>query len=616
MQDLRRNIGIFAHVDAGKTTLSEQILFNCGAIRRLGRVDDGTAHTDSMPIERERGISVRSGTVCVNHNGVHIRIIDTPGHIDFSAEVENALVAVDGAVLVVSAVEGVQAQTLTILGVLRALNIPTIAFINKVDRVGADVERVALQLKQIAPLPLLLSDNEGVSDVLSRIDDSFLALALEGTPTKDDIDAALGRACANCACMPLLQGSALKGQGIAELLHAIVHYLPAPTIVQERSVAAYDVKHLGEERQVFLRVFGGEIALGMLPGHGRIHRLRRLTPAGFENTQTLSGGDIGMAVGLAMRAGDFLGTRVRGRPQMALPLLRAEVAPDNRADLPALLSALNLMHDEQPGLKPVFETRTRKVHVNIMGEIHAQTIAQQLAQAHGVAAQLLEPKVLYKETPLGQGSGKLDAFFAPWMARATFNIAPAPRGSGIHYESLVALDFLHLRYQRDIEQTVYQALEEGLFGWPITDIAVTLSAAQSTSISWPGSRFGPVVPLGLFAALNDARTCLLEPLLSFVMHIDERLGGVALHELAKMRAQIDTQHFTQGQLNILGKVPAAASQHFAMRLNEITRARAQWHTTFYGFDIAPEGEGYAIERTTPDPSNPSLFMDYITGRVK
>jgi len=245
--DSIRNIGIFAHVDAGKTTLTEQLLLKAGAIREAGRVDKGTAHTDTLPAERRRGISIRSGTVCVRRRGTDIRIIDTPGHVDFSYEVETALLAVDGAILVVSAVEGVQAQTSVISRVLTSLNIPIIVFLNKTDLAGADVQRALGELRSIVPRPVLMEQPEdGLLDALTACDDLLLEQALHRNVTRDEIAAAAARACRSLFASPVYAGAALKGAGIDELLDAVIECLPPPHDERELSVVAYHVRREGD----------------------------------------------------------------------------------------------------------------------------------------------------------------------------------------------------------------------------------------------------------------------------------------------------------------------------------------------------------------------------------
>ena len=615
-----RNIGIFAHVDAGKTTLTEQLLLKTGAIREAGRVDAGTAHTDTLAVERQRGISIRSGTVCVRHANTNINIIDTPGHVDFSGEVETALLAVDGAVLVVSAVEGVQAQTAVIGRVLTSLNIPIIVFINKTDRSGADVNRVVGELKAIIPSPVLMTRPAAeLIDELTLYDEILLNEAVTGNVTPGDIDAAAARACRSHTASPVYAGAALKGAGVDSLLDAIIACLPPPQNETELSVVAYHVRREGEERKVRIRIFGGEMTTGSVEGYGRVKRLRVQTPEGERNADALRPGEIGIAVGLeGFGAGMWLGKRVRGRAELAAPVLRAQAVPENEGALPALLSSLERIHDETGGINPTFEPRTRRVHIRTMGEIHQQVLEQTLLDEYGVRATLMPPEPIYRETPAGVGVGSFDMMMDPWKARASFRVEPGPRGSGVRFVSETHVDRLHIKYQKDIEKTVYAALQEGLTGWQTTDIIVTLTDGQGSWLSWGGasSHFGPVTPLGLFDALKNAGVRLLEPVYRFEAKVDEGAASALLYELSLIRAQCDPIAFNSGEATVTGLAPVETSQLFAVRVNELSRGRGVWRTWFEGYFPAPPGVGGPIARTTPDPTNPALYVDFITGRTK
>ena len=614
-----RNIGIFAHVDAGKTTLTEQILLKTCTIRTAGRVDNGTAHTDSLSVERQRGISVRSGSVCVRFHNTDIHIIDTPGHVDFSSEVETALLAVDGAVLVVSAVEGVQAQTAAISHVLSMLRIPMVAFVNKIDRIGADVPHVLNELRLHVPQPVLMEQSDDILiDELSVCDDKLLELAVQGTADKSSIDASAACSCRALKITPVYTGAALKGIGVDALLNAIVEILPPPTDAGRLSAAAYHVRQENAERKVRLRVFGGQLTIGPVEGYGRIQRLRIQTPKGEKTVKSLNAGEIGVAVGMeGFRAGMWLGTRVRGSVSMSAPVMRAQVVPENENDLPALLAALERMHDETANLNPSFEPRSRRVHIHTMGEVQQQILEQILLNEHDVRASLMPPEVLFRETPAKAGCGSFDKMMDPWKARASFRVEPGPRGSGICFISETHVDNLHVKYQKDIEKSVRLALQEGLTGWPVTDIVVTLTSGQGSWLSWGGasSHFGPVVPLGLFAALKDAGAQMLEPFYSFEAKVGEGALSILYYELRSNRAQCEPFVYDNGSVIVKGIIPVETSHQFASRINELSHGRGFWRTAFEGYFPAPEGVGRAIARTTPDPTNPSLYMDYIVGRL-
>ena len=276
-----RNIGILAHVDAGKTTVTERILHRCGSVKTAGSVDEGTAHTDTLSVERARGISVKAAAVSCEWKGASITILDTPGHADFAAEVERCIWALDGAVLVVSAAEGVQAQTEIYYNALRAAGIPVVFFVNKVDRIGADRERTLSQLRSLLGAPAVpLWDDEARTEAVCETDDELLAAYLDGNePESAALDAALARATANCALCPVLSGAALRGEGIEELLNAIVTYLPPPSRGQDGALcgvvfAVTPDKTMG--RAAHVRLFSGNLGNRQTVGEHKITQIRAL----------------------------------------------------------------------------------------------------------------------------------------------------------------------------------------------------------------------------------------------------------------------------------------------------------------------------------------------------
>ncbi len=617
MNNSIRNIGILAHVDAGKTTLTEAILLAAGAIRRAGRVDEGTAHTDTLSVERARGISVTSSAVCVRWMGCDVRIIDTPGHADFCAEVEQALLALDGCVLVLSAVEGVQAQTAVLYRTLRSMGVPTIAFINKTDRQGADVSAALEGLAALGARPLLMSGDSGrVLDELCRLDEELLALALEGEAPQEALHAAAARQTACGALTPALAGAALRGQGVTELLDGVCRWLPPPKEVPVLSVVVYALARQGEERQARVRVFGGSVGFGQDVLGGKVKRVRKLTPGGQESAQALHPGDIGVLVGGAgLQVGAWIGEPTRGRPQLGVPVMRSQVIPQKAADLPALQAALTRMAEEWPALRPRFEPSTREVYVQVMGQIQQEVVQQTLAE-QGVAVTLAPPSVLYRETPAGVGVGQLDMFIPPWYARATFRVSPLPRGQGVQFVTRVSTDYLFLKYQRDIEETARQWLGEGLSGWPVTDALVELTDGACISIKKPGSRFGPVVPLGLCDALRDAGCRMLEPVQSFEIIADGRCAGAVLHDLQLMRAQHEPPVSLGEGFSVRGTVPVATSLHYAARLAAVTSGRGIFRVAPAGYREAPEGAAQPLPRTTPDPLDKAVFMKHLRGTLE
>ena len=343
-------LGILAHVDAGKTTLSEQILLLSGAIRKKGSVDSGTAHTDTLPVEQRRGISVKASCVSFTWKDTQVSLIDTPGHVDFSAEVERSLWALDAAVLVVCGVEGVQPQTETLFAALREQNIPCIFFINKMDREGADAQRVSAQIRRmLTERACLMDDDDAVAEVICADDDALMERYLGGEGFEEAfVRRRIGEMTGRCSAYPIFCGSALREQGIGELLGAVVEWLtPCPPDRKALcgvAFAASQDKLLG--RGVYLRLFSGELRPRMsitLPAgtdpitgeerfvQPKITQLRSLSGAPLES---LGGGEVGIAYGLgSIRIGQVIGDPgLLPRPietgKLRVPLITVQAIPD------------------------------------------------------------------------------------------------------------------------------------------------------------------------------------------------------------------------------------------------------------------------------------------------
>ena len=367
-----RNIGIFAHVDAGKTTLSEQILSHAGAIRAVGSVDAGTAHTDNLPVERRRGISVKATCVAFPYDGVQIHLIDTPGHVDFSAEVERSMWALDGAVLVVCAVEGVQPQTEVLFDAMVKQRIPVLFFINKTDRENADVARVTAQIRRLlTPYAVSPTDTAAVSELLCDHRDDLLERYLNGesfSPTL--LEQELVALTHQNNAYPVLCGSALKGDGVKALLDGVVRYLPAPT-AEERLCgvvfAAQQDKNLG--RGVWVRLYGGALETraaitldeGIDPFTGEPqHKQQKITQiydANLTPCGKLTAGEIGVLYGLGdIPIGQVLGDAAplphHIEPgHLRTPLITVQVIPQQPEQMPQLRVACSILSGEDPLLQ-------------------------------------------------------------------------------------------------------------------------------------------------------------------------------------------------------------------------------------------------------------------------
>ncbi|MDR3086141.1 MAG: TetM/TetW/TetO/TetS family tetracycline resistance ribosomal protection protein, partial [Christensenellaceae bacterium] len=406
---MRRNIGLFAHVDAGKTTLTEWFLHLGGVVPKPGSVDEGTAQTDFMEIERRRGISVRQAAASLRYKGAELTLIDTPGHADFAAEVERAIWALDGAIMLFSAVEGVQAQSEIYFDALQKAEIPTIFFINKLDRVGADKERVLREIESALGVKTVpLWDGEKAAECACELNDALLERYLSGEELKkSEIEEALRGQVLICALYPVLAGAALRGEGVEALLDAAVRYLPEPDRDEDAPLAGivYAVspdKAMG--RAAHLRLYSGRLENRMPLGGEKVAQIRVLNGLKPQDRGILRAGEIGLIYGLSgSRAGDVLGERSlipKGRlaAEIARPLLAAKVSPESPAQIRELRRALDELSAQDPHLSASWSPFTHELYLQLTGGIQVEILQAILKEQYGLNCVFSPPSVLYKET--------------------------------------------------------------------------------------------------------------------------------------------------------------------------------------------------------------------------
>jgi ribosomal protection tetracycline resistance protein len=628
-----RNVGIVAHVDAGKTTTVEQFLFAAGAIGAAGSVDKGTSVTDSLGVERERGISVRLATASFLWNGVRINLVDTPGHVDFCAEVERSLRALDCAVLVISAVEGVQAHTSTIFGALRALNIPTLFFINKIDRIGADVPAVVSEIEReltgdvvllqeavgASPRPVWEAGQDGVpaqstavleiiEDVLEN-DDHLLHRFLEGEKLSfAELDNALAAGCAQCLHYPALVGVAKNGVGIKPLLDAIVCYLPGPEVDEDKPLSGvvFRIDHhpkLGKLTGV--RLFSGKISTrdpifnATRSIEEKVSQLKKVYTGKYEDIRTLGAGDVGIVCGFSnAQVGDILGT-AQGVPEnysFSAPLLTVMVVPENGSDFSGLTTALKELEAEDPMLGLEFLPQQRELHLKITGWIQIEILEAVLKERFGLSVKFSSPTIIYKETPSEIGFG----FERYWMPKpcwaiVKFLIEPLAVGSGVQFESRLGVNDVALKYQNEVERTIPKALRQGPKGWEVTDLKITLVEGQEHPIhSRPGD-FIIATPMAIMNGLVETGTTLLEPVLEFKISASRDLLGSITSDLSRMRATFGSPEVQDERFVLEGKIPASTSLDYPVQLASRSGGKAKISTRLFSYEPCTDEQG----ETTP-----------------
>ena len=629
MKELR-NIGIFAHVDAGKTTLSEQLLAHAGAIRIKGSVDAGTAHTDKLDIERRRGISVKATSVSFTYNNTQINLIDTPGHADFAAEVERSLWALDAAVLVVCAVEGVQPQTEVLFSALQQQNIPIIFFLNKTDRIGADTQSVLRQIHRLlSKKAVMLCDDDAVTELLCDHDDDLLERYYAGEVFASDyLRQKLAPLTQACEAYPVLCGSALRDEGVTSLLNAIVQQFPAPTHSESLSGVVFSAQQdRAMGRGVWVRLFGGDLetravinlpsGIDPITGNSKTEPLKitQIMDLDGRPIGKLSSGEIGIVYGL----GDISIGHILGDPNLlprkvqpgnlCAPLITVQVIPEKAEQMTALRQACAILSGEDPLLKAQYIRSLNELHMQVMGMIQLEILEDLLASRFDLKVQFSPPAIIYRETIRQKSEGYV-AYLAPkpcW-AILKFEIEPAPRGSGVTFRSTVPVRTLKAHYQNQVAQAIPLALNQGRLGWQVTDVAITLVDGGDHQYHTHPLDFIVATPMAIQDGLQNGGSILLEPILDVRFLLPPDCVGRVMSDVMTMRGEV-LDNLSDGERTILtARIPVQTSLDYSVKLAAATGGRGVMSVKLHGYKECPVELGAVAKRRSVDPLDTSKYI--------
>jgi ribosomal protection tetracycline resistance protein len=652
------NIGIVAHVDAGKTTLTEQLIYQSGSCTTLGSVDKGTTHTDSLELEKQRGISIKASEIDINWKGKTIYIIDTPGHMDFSGEVERSIAVLDGAIVMISSVESVQPQTEVYFNALKELNKPAVFFVNKLDRIGSSVYKTLADMKkllskQLIPLQIVsITENgsslvnlfnefseettvdkitsapfaaliEEISETLGDNNEDILQMYFDGSLTLKKIKYEIVIQCRKGIVYPVFFGSALKGEGIKELLCGILDYLPSPKDLDNEELSAFVYKishHKTLGKMAHIKLFSGKIEsrdeiLNISTNkREKITVIKKLINGKQQDVKSAKSGDLVMVSGLNCSIYDILGssTYVPKLYHLANALLTLKVYPKNEEDYLPLTEALNILQEEDPLLNMQWVKEKKEIHIQIMGKIQLEVIESVLKERFNIEVTFGQPSVIYKETPAERGYGEEHYTMPkPCWAIVTFLIEPLPLGSGIVYESIVRTEKVKLKYQKEIEDNLHRILTQGIHGWNVTDLKITFTEGEDHVMHSRSGDFAAASEMAIMRGLNTVGTILLEPILKFRITVPEEIGGKVLNDIIQMRGTFENPSIHNGVFTLEGKLPAAASLEYPVDLSIISSGRSVMATQFAGFEPCPEGLGADRERIGVNPLDRSKFILYV-----
>lgn len=623
--------GIVAHVDAGKTTLSEALLYATGTTRKLGRVDHGDAFLDTDAIERARGITIYTEPAVMRVGDVELTILDTPGHVDFSAETERTLQALDYAILVVSAADGVQGHTLTLWRLLQRYHVPVFVFVNKMDAPGASRARILDQLHTRCSDACI--DFTAAVDGLSS--NQLDALAMQSEAAMDEyletggIDVRTVRGMiADGAVVPVYFGAALKMQGISEFLEGFAYFTCEPHYTAEFGARVFKISHDRQgNRLSWIKVTGGELtAKMMLPevsGAEKVDQVRVYSGAKFTTVESVPAGTVCAVTGPARTfPGEGLGT-ARNAAQPALrPVLTYTLLPGSN-DVHACLQALRELEDEEPLLHVVWQERLQEAHVQLMGAVQLEIVEQLMRDRFGLDISFGPGSILYAETITAPVEGV--GHFEPLRhyAEAHVLLEPLARGSGLEFATDVSEDELDRNWQRLIMQHLQETEHPGvLIGAPITDMRLTLIGGRGHLKHTEGGDFRQAtyraVRQGLMEARETGHAVLLEPWYRFRLELPQEMLGRALSDVQRMSGESAAPQIADGLAVVEGAAPVSEMRDYAMDVNAYTHGEGRLALMFGGYrechdeQAVVEAAGYDPEADlehTPD----SVFCAHGAG---
>ena len=582
-------LGIFAQVDAGKTTLSEALLYKTGALRTLGRVDRGDAHLDTHELERARGITIFSKQARFETEHLAVTLLDTPGHADFAPEAERVMPVIDCALLLVSGTDGVQGHTLTLWRLLQHYGVPVVLFFNKMDLPGAD--RAAL----LADARTALSDRCAALDDAESVALSSEALLEHFLNTGTLDDALTAEAVAKRELFPCLFGSARQLDGIDELLRALEHLAPVPVYPAELSARVYQIAHDPQgNRLTFLKVTGGTLSVRSAvrchrpdgePLEAKVTQLRLYSGAEFEAVQQVPAGDVCAALGLSgLLAGDTLGDAAPDRGAALEPVMSYCIRLPADLDPQLALPKLRLLEEEEPQLRMVWDARLREIRVQLMGAVQLEILQSLIRMRFGWDVTFDTGRISYRETIAAPVEGV--GHFEPLRHYAEVHLilAPLPQGSGLVFDTVCSEDVLDRNWQRLILTHLQEKQHLGvLTGSPVTDLRITLAAGRAHLKHTEGGDFRQATYRAVRQGLMKAESILLEPYYAFRLTVPPEQIGRAISDIRAKSGSFDPPVETPGGTLLQGRAPVSELRDYARDVAAYTRGRGRLSCEVAGY---------------------------------
>jgi ribosomal protection tetracycline resistance protein len=620
-------IGILAHVDAGKTTLSEGLLYVSGKIGKLGRVDNKDAYLDTYELERERGITIFSKQAIFETLGIQITLLDTPGHVDFSAEMERTLQVLDYAILVISGADGVQGHTKTLWRLLDLYNIPVFIFVNKMDQPGTDKSRLIKELKkQLSDgcIEFEKDKKEEFYDELAMCDESMLEDFLE---TGRIGTLQIRKAVADRKVFLCVFGSALKLEGIEELMQCIAGHVAVPSYPSEFGAKIFKVTRDEQgNRLTHLKITGGKLKVrDVLSGDGweeKVNQIRLYSGQKFEAVNELEAGALCTVTGLSMaRPGEGVGIEAASDAPVLEPVLSYQMILPEGCDPRVMLPKLRQIEEEEPELHIVWDEKLQEIQVRIMGEVQIEILQNMIQSRFGVEVAFGEGGIIYKETIRDTVEGV--GHFEPLRHYAEVHLLlePGERGSGLQFGTNCSEDILGKSWQRLVLQHLEEKSHKGvLTGSDITDMRITLVSGRAHNKHTEGGDFREATWRAVRQGLMEAQAVLLEPYYSFQLELPERMVGRAMTDIDKMKGTCEISQ-TDGEISVLvGSAPVSSMRNYQKEIIAYTKGGGRLFCSLKGYEQCHNGDevidriGYDWSRDVENPTS-SVFCAQGSGFI-
>lgn len=629
---MNKTIGILAHVDAGKTTFSEQLLFNTKSIRQRGRVDHQDAFLDSHEIEKQRGITIFADQAEISFNGSTYYLIDTPGHVDFSPEMERAIQVMDYAILIVSAIDGIEGHTETVWQLLQKHKIPTFFFINKTDRDNADPQRVLEEIRTSLSLDAIdLTDDfqngsmsEELIEFIAERDEELLERYMDSGYNPDMWMTALKRLVNSRQVMAGCHGSALKDDGVMEFFELIDRLTESDYEAQlPFSALVYKIRHEPSgQRVTYLKVLSGRLQVRdeiAYQANGenineKVTQLRRYTGDKFAAVEFANAGELIAVTGLSESViGTGLGAVNAAPSYLATPALQSKVNFSPAIHPKEMLKVFKLLDAEDPSLHVTWDEHFQEIHILVMGVIQLEVLGQIVLERFGFTVSFEPPKILYKETIAHSVMGY--GHFEPLRhyAEVHLKIEPAPRGSGITLANECHADDLSTGHQNLILHHLQEREHHGILtGSSLTDVQITLMTGRGHNQHTSGGDFREAAYRALRQGLEKAENRLLEPMYRFKIKVDTEHMGKVLSDIQQAHGTFEAPVMTEGKTLINGSVPVASFMHYPTEFASFTHGKGMLSLLSDGYDFCHNEEeiieqiGYNKD-ADPEYTSTSIF---------